>query len=179
MADTDTTTPHRPREGDTPSADQPPTKRQKLGDDQNLTTSEVVKTPLLPPSHALLEITRGGEPDGDGFTQMLETDVGISEYVGWDIPPIQAVIKQRCVQHINGFRRDLHLVSQVHGLSGLRDRPTQQSDPFKVTRASRVFFHTRPFKQCSTPREHFPTSSPACARSNTSPGGLRAYAHTR
>jgi len=96
MADTDTTTLHRLREGDTPATDQPPTKRQKLGDDQALATSEVVKAPLLPPSHALLGITRGGEPDGDGFTQMLETDVGISEYVGRDIPPIQAVIKQRC-----------------------------------------------------------------------------------
>jgi len=111
MADTDTTTLHRPREGDTPSADQPPTKRQKLGDNQTLTTSEVVKAPLLPPSHALLEIIRGGEPDADGFTQMLETDVGISEYVGWDIPPIQAVIKQRYAQHTNGLRRDSPCIS--------------------------------------------------------------------
>lgn len=95
MTDIDTATLHRPRGGDAPVADQPPTKRQKLDDNQALTTSEVVKAPLLPPSHALLGITRGGEPDRDGFTQMLETDVGISEYVGRDIPPIQAVIKQR------------------------------------------------------------------------------------
>ena len=95
MTDIDTATLHRPRGGDAPAADQPPTKRQKLDDNQALTTSEVVKAPLLPQSHALLGITRGGEPDRDGFTQMLETDVGISEYVGRDIPPIQAVIKQR------------------------------------------------------------------------------------
>jgi len=95
MSDIDTTTLHRLREDDTPATDHPPTKRQKI-DDHVPTTSEVVKAPLLPPSHALLGITRDGEPDGDGFTQMLETDVGISEYVGRDIPPIQAVIKQRC-----------------------------------------------------------------------------------
>ena len=96
MSDIDATTLHRLREDDTPATDQPPTKRQKFDDHQVPTTAEVVKTPLLPPSHALLGITRDGEPDKDGFTQMLETDVGISEYIGRDIPPIQAVIKQRC-----------------------------------------------------------------------------------
>ena len=95
MADTDTTTTLHSREDDTPAADQPPTKRQKLGDHQAQNPSEVVKAPLLPPSHALLGITRDGEPGEDGFTQMLETDVGISEYVGRDISPVQAVIKQR------------------------------------------------------------------------------------
>ena len=93
----DTTTLHRSREDDTPAADQPPTKRLKIDGHQAPATSEVVKAPLLPPSHALLGITRDEGPDGDGFTQMLETDVGISEYVGRDIPPIQAVIKQRCL----------------------------------------------------------------------------------
>ena len=97
MTDTDTTILHRSRDDDAPAADHPPTKRQRLDDHQVPTTSEVVKAPLLPPSHALLGITKDGEPDGNGFTQMLETDVGISEYVGRDIPSIQAVIKQRCV----------------------------------------------------------------------------------
>lgn len=100
MTDIDTTTPHRSREEDAPAVDQPPTKRLKLDNPQVPTTSDAVKAPLLPPSHALLGITRDEEPDGDGFTQMLETDVGISEYVGRDIPPIQAVIKQRCSYHI-------------------------------------------------------------------------------
>jgi len=99
MADTDTTILHRPREGDTPAADQPPTKRQKLDEGRTQNPSEVVKAPLLPPSHVLLGITKNVEPDGDGFTQMLETDVGISEYVGRNIPPIQAVIKQRCARY--------------------------------------------------------------------------------
>lgn len=92
----DITTLHRPRGDDTPAADQPPTKRQKIYDSQPQNSTEVVKVPLLPPSHALLGVSQPGEADEDGFTQMLETDVGISEYVGRDIPPIQAVIKQRC-----------------------------------------------------------------------------------
>jgi hypothetical protein len=102
MADADTTT-LRSREDDTPAVEEPPTKRQKLSDNQAQGPSEVVKAPLLPPSHALLGITRDREPDGDGFTQMLETDVGISEYVGRDITPIRAVIKQRCARYSNGF----------------------------------------------------------------------------
>lgn len=91
----DTASLHHPRDDDTPAADRPPTKRQKVDDIQAQNLTEVVKTPLLPPSHSLLGVTRRGEPDEDGFTQMLETDVGISEYVGRDIPPIHAVIKQR------------------------------------------------------------------------------------
>ncbi|KAF9646008.1 tRNA pseudouridine synthase D [Thelephora ganbajun] len=47
--------------------------------------------------------------------QMLETDVGISEYVGRDIPPIQAVIKQRftdfLVFEIDQNDRAVHLKS--------------------------------------------------------------------
>ena len=103
MADTDTTIHHHPREDETPVTGQPPTKRQKLDDHQPQNPSEVVKTPLLPPSHALLGIIRDGEPGGDGFTQMLETDVGISEFVGRDIPPIRAVIKQRCARYFKGL----------------------------------------------------------------------------
>jgi hypothetical protein len=120
----DTTTLHHSREDDTPAADQPPTKRQKLDNRQAPATSEIVRAPLLPPSHGLLGITRDGGADGDGFTQMLETDVGISEYVGRDIPPIQAVIKQRCLQRTSDPERNLRFASQVHGFFGFRDRPT-------------------------------------------------------
>ena len=120
MADTDTTTLHRLREEDPPAADQPPTKRPKLDNHQAQNPSEVVKAPLLPPSHALLGITKDGEPDGDGFMQMLETDVGISEYVGRDIPPIQAVIKQRCAHYFNQLLTELTSF-QVYGFFGLRD----------------------------------------------------------
>jgi hypothetical protein len=46
---------------------------------------------------------------------MLETDVGISEYVGRDIPPVQGVIKQRCARFSNPLRMEL-----IFCISGLR-----------------------------------------------------------
>ena len=122
---TDDTVLHRPRDDDTLTADQPPTKRQKIDDsqDQLQNFAEVVKAPLLPPSHALLRVTRRAEPDDDGFTQMLETDVGISEYVGRDIPPIHAVIKQRCTRSQNHSHTPTrtHLPFQVYRFFSLRD----------------------------------------------------------
>ena len=48
---------------------------------------------ILPPSHALL-----GTPPSfgeDGSLRIKETDVGISEYVGHDVPRIEGIIKQR------------------------------------------------------------------------------------
>ena len=112
MPDDSATALQRPHD-DVPAADQPPTKRQKIDDSQAQKSAEVVKAPLLPPSHALLGAPRHAEPDEDGFTQMLETDVGISEYVGRDIPPIQAVIKQRCTRYPNRLRMQL-----MFGISG-------------------------------------------------------------
>jgi tRNA pseudouridine13 synthase len=105
----------RPRGDDTPVADQPPTKKQKIYDSQVQNPTEVVKTPLLPPSHALLGITRHEQADEDGFIQMLETDVGISEYVGRDIPAIRAVIKQRHASSLNSLCTEL-----IPCISGLR-----------------------------------------------------------
>jgi tRNA pseudouridine13 synthase len=50
---------------------------------------------VLPPSHALLAAPRhAGSTDGPEL-RIMETDVGISEYVGNDIPQIQGIIKQR------------------------------------------------------------------------------------
>ncbi|EIW82095.1 tRNA pseudouridine synthase D [Coniophora puteana RWD-64-598 SS2] len=47
---------------------------------------------ILPPSHALL----GLPPTGDALgVQVSEKDVGISEYIGHDVAPIHAIIKQR------------------------------------------------------------------------------------
>lgn len=49
---------------------------------------------ILPPSHVLLGL---GSPQttSDGLRQLLECDVGISEYITRDIPPISGIIKQR------------------------------------------------------------------------------------
>ena len=50
---------------------------------------------LLPPSHALLGAPSPVyTPDGS-MQRIMETDVGISEYVGHDVPQIQGIIKQR------------------------------------------------------------------------------------
>jgi tRNA pseudouridine13 synthase len=53
---------------------------------------------VLPPSHALLSApSHSGSTEGSDL-RILETDVGISEYVGHDIPKIEGIIKQRFVK---------------------------------------------------------------------------------
>jgi tRNA pseudouridine13 synthase len=49
---------------------------------------------ILPPSHALLGIPLPVQPD-DAPMNFLETDVGISEYIGRGVPKIEGIIKQR------------------------------------------------------------------------------------
>jgi tRNA pseudouridine13 synthase len=48
---------------------------------------------VLPPSHTLLGIAPTFS--SDGLRQVLQTDVGISEYISQDVPPISGIIKQR------------------------------------------------------------------------------------
>lgn len=90
--------------------DAPSPKRTKL-DETEQSSEDVVMTDapsatdaaapskevesLLPPSHALLGAPSPVyTPDGS-MQKIMETDVGISEYVGHDIPRIQGIIKQR------------------------------------------------------------------------------------
>lgn len=50
---------------------------------------------LLPPSHSLLNAPPPVfGPDG-AMQRIMETDVGISEYIGHDVPAIEGIIKQR------------------------------------------------------------------------------------
>ncbi|KAG9317426.1 tRNA pseudouridine synthase D [Chiua virens] len=49
---------------------------------------------ILPPSHALLGLPSPQTTPG-GLRQLLECDVGISEYINRDLPPICGIIKQR------------------------------------------------------------------------------------
>jgi tRNA pseudouridine13 synthase len=58
---------------------------------------ETPPTRILPPSHALLVAPRHADSSEGSDPRILETDVGISEYVGRDIPKIEGIIKQRCV----------------------------------------------------------------------------------
>lgn len=52
---------------------------------------------ILPPSHALLGIPTPTYSAADGVLRIMESDVGISEYVGHDVPKIEGIIKQRSV----------------------------------------------------------------------------------
>lgn len=49
---------------------------------------------VLPPSHALLCVPLPVIQEGTGVT-FMETDVGISEYIGCGVPKIEGIIKQR------------------------------------------------------------------------------------
>lgn len=49
---------------------------------------------ILPPSHILLGLSSPQTTSG-GLRQLLECDVGISEYIGRDFAPIRGIIKQR------------------------------------------------------------------------------------
>lgn len=72
-------------------------KRTKLDSDDAAEPAklEEAKVPLLPPSHALLGLPTPEETGPNGTRQILETDVGISEYTGQNVPSIVGIIKQR------------------------------------------------------------------------------------
>jgi hypothetical protein len=76
----------------------PTSKRRRLDSEPPViesTRAEERKIPLLPQSHALLGISSIEEPGPDGTRQIMETDVGISAYVGRDVNKIEGIIKQR------------------------------------------------------------------------------------
>lgn len=87
-----------------------PTKRSKSDDEPVVLTdaappsaamevdvAETAKPPesMLPPSHSLLDAPPPlYTPDGS-MQRIMETDVGISEYIGRDVPQFAGIIKQR------------------------------------------------------------------------------------
>ena len=119
----------RPREQDDLAPEQPNAKRTKVEDPKDAeedvpsmsTDREVAVVSLseleeqegmdvdaapqgpesmLPPSHAMLNAPPPVYgPDG-AMQQIMETDVGISEYIGFDVPKIEGIIKQRCVRSV-------------------------------------------------------------------------------
>lgn len=52
---------------------------------------------LLPPSHVLLGTAPPATSEDGAMLKIMETDVGISEYIAKDVPKIEGIIKQRCV----------------------------------------------------------------------------------
>jgi tRNA pseudouridine13 synthase len=58
-------------------------------------TNQSESPSVLPPSHSLLSAPRHVAESEGSELRVMETDVGISEYVGHDIPKIEGIIKQR------------------------------------------------------------------------------------
>ena len=75
---------------------------------------------MLPPSHTLLNAPPPVfGPDG-AMQQIMEADVGISEYIGFDVPKIEGIIKQRCGFNFPALlARPDASTGQVHRFSGL------------------------------------------------------------
>ena len=78
------------------------TKRPKLDEPDNIDLPIVGEESqpswdhVLPPSHALLGVPLPEAKEG-GAIQFLESDVGISEYIGRGEAKIEGIIKQRFV----------------------------------------------------------------------------------
>ncbi|KAG2056320.1 tRNA pseudouridine synthase D [Suillus hirtellus] len=83
------------------------------GDSKENHTSAVAAESVLPPSHTLLGIAPTFS--SNGLRQVLQTDVGISEYISRDVPPISGIIKQRftdfLVFEVNQDHQVIHLKS--------------------------------------------------------------------
>lgn len=72
-------------------------KRTRIEGPEASTESEPTETPhVLPPSHALLGIPLPVAEEGAAMN-FMETDVGISEYIGRGVSKIEGIIKQRSV----------------------------------------------------------------------------------
>jgi len=60
------------------------------------TTSETI----LPPSHSLLGTAPPLQDESGAIIRLMESDVGISEYISKDVPKISGIIKQRCALNL-------------------------------------------------------------------------------
>lgn len=115
------------------TAEAPPLKRIKIDDTAAETDVQAATPPpttvapnepganILPPSHSLLEIAPPLQDENGAIVRLMESDVGISEYVAKDAPKIGGIIKQRCAAYIV-FIKNLLTRLKVHRLLGLRSR---------------------------------------------------------
>jgi hypothetical protein len=67
------------------------------GDQQEPGESGYIIEDLLPPSRSLLPSAKLVERPSNQLNLTFEADVGITEYVSSDVPPLRGIIKQRCV----------------------------------------------------------------------------------
>lgn len=61
-------------------------------DSADTTTNETI----LPPSHSLLGTAPPLQDESGAIIRIMESDVGISEYIAKDVPKMSGIIKQRC-----------------------------------------------------------------------------------
>ena len=61
-------------------------------DSANTRTNETI----LPPSHSLLGTAPPLQDENGAIIRVMESDVGISEYIAKDVPKMSGIIKQRC-----------------------------------------------------------------------------------
>jgi hypothetical protein len=117
---------------------EPSPKRTKLDTETTQEKAEATKVALLPPSHALLGLAKPDQPGPDGTRQILETDVGISEYVGKGVAKIEGIIKQRFVMLLRSVHSS-QASKKVHRLPRLRGRSEQQCDSSQNSGSPRTF----------------------------------------
>ena len=93
-------------------SEEPPPKRLKVDDSTEESKSEpdlsttlpvvpsgsatdAAKETILPPSHSLLETAPPLQDESGAIIRLMESDVGISEYIAKNVPKINGIIKQR------------------------------------------------------------------------------------
>jgi tRNA pseudouridine13 synthase len=94
------------------STEEPPSKRLKVDDvteesksaldlSANLpivpsdSATDAPKETILPPSHSLLGTAPPLQDETGAIIRLMESDVGISEYIAKNVPKINGIIKQR------------------------------------------------------------------------------------
>lgn len=108
--------PHSRRDGPLDNTSEaPPLKRLKVDDtveELNTDPSEILSTApsdsvhsaaketILPLSHFLLGTAPPLQDESGAIIRLMESDVGISEYISKDVPKISGIIKQRCTLNL-------------------------------------------------------------------------------
>src|SRR6267154_299002 len=90
------------------STDEPPSKRLKVEDTTDApdlsatlpivpsdSATDAPKETILPPSHSLLGTAPPLQDESGAIIRLIESDVGISEYIAKNVPKINGIIKQR------------------------------------------------------------------------------------
>lgn len=91
---------------------------QEFQAEEPMITSGPVWDHVLPPSHSLLGLALP-ETKPDEAMNFLETDVGISEYIGRGDAKIEGIIKQRCACCLLILDHTINCILQVYRLLGV------------------------------------------------------------